>query len=86
MDGILTAFDTWTEETDWMDAALCKEIDADMFYPEPMVVAYDAKKVCAMCEVRLECLTYALENNEEHGIWGGTAPWERRLMRKGRRV
>lgn len=44
--------------------------------PEP------AKKVCARCEVRLDCLEYALEVCELDGIWGGKTPTERRALRK----
>lgn len=82
MDELLTAFDNWVQKTEWMEQALCREIDTEMFYPEPMVVAHDAKRICMMCDVRLECLAYALDNDEQHGIWGGTALWERRALQK----
>ncbi|WP_407672362.1 WhiB family transcriptional regulator [Parafrankia discariae] len=31
----------------------------------------EAKRICSGCEVRAECLEYALENDERFGIWGG---------------
>lgn len=36
-----------------------------------------AKRVCAVCEVRAQCLTYAL-NGDERGVWGGLTDAERR--------
>mgnify|MGYP002651610175 CR=1 FL=1 len=40
----------------------------------------DAKKVCVGCEVRSECLEYALLHDERFGIWGGLSAEERRRM------
>lgn len=45
--------------------------------------ANEAKAICAGCPVRKECLDYALENEMEYGIWGGTSPTERRRMTNG---
>ena len=42
----------------------------------------DAKKVCVGCEVRAECLEYALANDERFGIWGGLSERERRKLKK----
>lgn len=41
-----------------------------------------AKAVCETCHVRDACLQYALETNQESGIWGGTAEDERRRLRR----
>lgn len=41
----------------------------------------DALRLCAGCQVREECLAYALANGDE-GIWGGTTARERRAMRR----
>ena len=40
-----------------------------------------AKAICAGCVVSRECLRYALENRQDHGVWGGTSEEERKLMR-----
>jgi WhiB family redox-sensing transcriptional regulator len=32
---------------------------------------------CRSCPIAEQCFTYALENNERHGIWGGSLPSER---------
>ena len=42
----------------------------------------DAKKVCWSCEVRQECLEYAMKNREVVGVWGGTSEKERRRLRR----
>lgn len=67
----------------WMDNALCREIDAEMFFPPPNKVPHDAKKACRLCEVRAECLEYALTQGHVDGVWGGTTPRERQQIMKG---
>lgn len=42
----------------------------------------DAKMICGMCSVASECLLWALQNNEEFGIWGGSTPEERQVMKR----
>lgn len=42
-----------------------------------------ARKLCQSCPIRLQCLEYAVANNEDHGIWGGMTPRERRGLRRG---
>ena len=42
----------------------------------------DAKRICAQCTVKSECLEYALKNDERFGIWGGLSERERRRLRK----
>lgn len=48
--------------------------------------AAEVVALCADCPISWECLTYAIKNNEQYGIWGGTTPAQRDLMRRrGRR-
>ena len=42
----------------------------------------DAKKICTGCDVRAECLSYALSNDERFGIWGGLSERERRRLKR----
>jgi WhiB family redox-sensing transcriptional regulator len=37
-----------------------------------------AKRICASCGVREECLEAALARHESYGIWGGLNEFERR--------
>jgi WhiB family transcriptional regulator, redox-sensing transcriptional regulator len=76
-------------EGEWVRDAACAETDPEAFFPYGEVSAEVrlAKAVCATCPVQNECLTYALEVDEPHGIWGGLTPKERkRLKRKGGRA
>jgi WhiB family redox-sensing transcriptional regulator len=41
-----------------------------------------AKRICASCPVRANCLVSALRTGESAGIWGGTTPEERRILRR----
>lgn len=66
----------------WMGAAECRDLDPELFYPTQGGDAASAKAVCAQCCVRLECLAYAIDNNERFGIWGGRSERERRRMRR----
>lgn len=69
-------------ETDWQERALCAETDAEAFFPEKGGSTRDAKKVCRACDVKAECLQYALEHDERFGIWGGLSERERRQLRR----
>jgi WhiB family redox-sensing transcriptional regulator len=37
----------------------------------------EAKQVCARCLVQAECLTFAQQTGQAHGIWGGLTEEER---------
>lgn len=70
-----------TDES-WRDAALCAQTDPEAFYPEKGGSTREAKKVCASCGVRDECLQSALDADERFGIWGGLSERERRKLHK----
>jgi len=70
---------------DWRDAAACLSVDPDLFFPEDGVSARPAKRVCAGCKVRGECLEQALAAGERHGVWGGLTPRDRALLGRPRR-
>jgi WhiB family redox-sensing transcriptional regulator len=69
-------------ELGWQTEALCAQTDPEAFVPEMGGSTRDAKKVCGACNVRAECLEYALANDERFGIWGGLSERERRRLRK----
>ena len=64
------------------EKALCAHTDPEAFLPQKGGSTREAKRVCSSCEVRAECLEYALENDERFGIWGGLSERERRRMRR----
>jgi WhiB family redox-sensing transcriptional regulator len=68
----------------WTKQARCAETDPEIFFPEPGDSSNLAQKICAMCEVKTECLEYALDNNERYGIWGGLSESKRRPLLKAR--
>lgn len=69
-------------ELGWQERALCAQTDPEAFFPEKGGSTREAKKVCVGCEVRSQCLEYALENDERFGIWGGLSERERRRLKK----
>jgi len=66
----------------WQADALCAQTDPEAFFPEKGGSTRDAKKICTTCEVKGECLEYALQNDERFGIWGGLSERERRKLRR----
>jgi WhiB family redox-sensing transcriptional regulator len=66
----------------WQSDSLCAQTDPEAFFPEKGGSTRDAKKICATCEVKAQCLEYALANDERFGIWGGLSERERRKLRK----
>jgi WhiB family redox-sensing transcriptional regulator len=70
------------EEMGWQERALCAQTDPEAFFPEKGGSTREAKKVCLTCDVRDDCLEYALMNDERFGIWGGLSERERRKLKK----
>jgi WhiB family redox-sensing transcriptional regulator len=70
----------------WVVGAACVG-SWDLFFPEHGD-GDAAKRICAGCDVRAQCLAHALAAGERHGIWGGTTPGERsgRSVRRPRWV
>lgn len=66
----------------WQADALCAQTDPEAFFPEKGGSTRDAKRICTTCDVRGECLEYALSNDERFGIWGGLSERERRKLKR----
>lgn len=85
-----------TTDTDlphWREEALCRdEQNAEFFFPggdrgQTLSMTNAARAVCNGCAVRVECLLYATETQQEYGVWGGkTEPERRRLLRNLRGI
>jgi WhiB family redox-sensing transcriptional regulator len=73
------------DEYEWMMHARCRGVRPTQFFPSDGLGVEAAQRVCAECEVRAECLEYALEHRIEHGVWGGASERERRRILRRRR-
>ena len=61
----------------WQLDAACLEADPDLFFPEEGESTAPAKRICAQCPVRTQCLEYALAKREPYGVFGGLSEGER---------
>lgn len=82
-----------TLTTEWQQRGSCRAVDSEVFFP-PMHFEHKpereareakAKAICDGCPVRIECLTWALEVREPHGVWGGASEGDRKQMLVGKR-
>jgi WhiB family redox-sensing transcriptional regulator len=65
----------------WQERANCRGADQDLFFPKRGASTRKARAMCAACEVKAECLEFALIRGERFGIWGGLSERERRKIR-----
>lgn len=73
--------------TDWQDLGSCRDSDPSLFFPVgttgPAVAMIEkAVAICSTCPVQETCLQYALETNQESGVWGGYPEEDRRRLRR----
>ena len=76
----------------WQFKAACRGEDAAIFFaPNYFEKRYEkdaredrARTYCNVCEVREQCLEYALRIREPHGVWGGMNEAQRRALLRGR--
>lgn len=75
-------------ERQWQLRAACRGPQAVVFFPPTQLERRDekqarenrAKEICGMCAVKGDCLEYAVNIRERHGIWGGLNEQERRSL------
>ena len=84
MREMLIELDVDSTDRHWQERANCLGVDPDLFFPERGASTREAKEVCRGCEVRHDCLEFALQNGEKFGIWGGLSERERRRIRRQR--
>ena len=75
------------DDDGWRAQAACRHTDANLFFPTGGTgLALDqvqaAKEFCRCCPVQYACLQFALETNQEDGVWGGKDEAERRRLRR----
>ena len=85
---------SWIPDAPWMDDAKCKGMNTEIFFGKeyhgiqrhrPTLTSIEirrAKAVCAVCPVLEECFTFAMENDEEYGVWGGTTHRDRQRLKE----
>lgn len=79
-------------DAEWRENAACLAFPSVLFFglddtetpAERRAREDEAKRVCATCDVRRECLEFALATKEPYGIWGGLTEIERRARNHGR--
>jgi WhiB family transcriptional regulator, redox-sensing transcriptional regulator len=74
---------------DWRNAAACTDEDPELFFPigttGPAIEQVErAKAICRRCPVAEPCLEWALQTNQDAGVWGGLSEDERRSLRRSR--
>src|SRR5512139_1966556 len=82
MDGRPVVADLLGNAPEWQERALCSQTDPEAFFPEKGGSTREAKRICSRCEVRGDCLEYALGHDERFGIWGGLSERERRKLKR----
>lgn len=66
------------------DDRACRDVDLKIFFPPKSTHADEAREICGRCNCQAECLQWALDTEQAHGIWGGTSPDERFQLLKAR--
>ncbi len=72
---------------DWRSKAACLSVDPELFFPigntgPALTQAAEAKAVCHNCPVETVCLQWAMDNNQDSGVWGCLSEEERRSMKR----
>lgn len=72
---------------DWRHHAVCREEDPELFFPigntgPALLQIEEAKAVCRRCPVMERCLEWALETNQNDGVWGGLSENQRRALKR----
>lgn len=68
-------------DTEWTLSAACRGMETEIFWADGRLDLFDlsiARKTCAGCPVRVECLTVGLR--EKQGIYGRFRPRERKQV------
>jgi WhiB family redox-sensing transcriptional regulator len=65
-----------TLDPDWRQLAACRHAEPELFFPvfasgPSLDQITQAKAICAGCPVRRQCLAFALDTRQDHGVWGG---------------
>lgn len=69
------------------EKAACLNSITDVFFPNTSLKddskeIVNAKKICNQCEIKNDCLNFALSNDEPDGVWGGLSHRERKKLKR----
>ncbi|MGY0023713.1 WhiB family transcriptional regulator [Streptomyces sp. YJ-C3] len=85
----IPAPDTLAPAESWQDHAACRRPehldDRDLFFNTGHADAAYVRRICDGCPVRVECLEYALNRDEQWGTWGGLSTRQRKSLLRQRR-
>lgn len=75
----------------WRERAACTDVDPELFFPltasgPSQFQTAQALAVCAGCTEREECLEWSLDQEIQHGVWGGLSEPEREVLLRQRRL
>lgn len=76
------AVDHLLSRPNWMNDGACIGTPTEDFFPTSGADHQPAKAICARCTVSEDCLAYAIDRPDLHGVWGGTSERERQRMRR----
>lgn len=68
----------------WQRHAACHGHDVAVFFPVRGASIEHARAICSRCIVIDDCLTWSLEQPDDHGVAGGLSARQRRAERKRR--
>ena len=71
----------------WLNQARCLNEDPELFFPvgntgPALEQIEQAKSICRQCDVSAQCLEYAINENQDTGVWGGLSDDERRSLKR----
>jgi WhiB family redox-sensing transcriptional regulator len=72
-------------DVSWMDRAACRDEEPELFFTggdHDMTDQWrtiEARSVCRLCPVQVECLRYAIAIKAD-GVWAGTTPQQRKAL------
>lgn len=75
----------------WQNDAACRGEITDLFFMDIDEISInhikmrEARAICKKCPVKKKCLDFATVNNIDYGVWGGTSPLQRKVLRRGQR-
>jgi WhiB family transcriptional regulator, redox-sensing transcriptional regulator len=74
-------------DVDWWHRAACRHEDPELFFPvgttgPALDQLAEAKTVCHRCPVAADCLAWALDTGQRHGVWGGLGEDERHELQQ----